>query len=209
VSLFEGIQPGVVEARIALCFDLYNDAEGLPETLEALSRRGLKATFFLGGDFIRRYPGAASDIKETGNEAASLFFASIDLTDARYNIDADFITRGLARNEDEFYRATGKELDLLWHAPYFATPIPVQQAASAAGYRTVMMDIDPLDWLPDMKAADLVDRIADLAFPDAVVPVRLGLLPGGRQDYLFNRIDVLLDALARKGYKVVPVSQIR
>ena len=44
--------------------------------------------------------------------------------------------------------------------------------------------------------------------PGAVIPIRLGLLPGGRDDYLFLSIDVLLDALIRNGYNVVPVSAL-
>ena len=34
----------------------------------------------------------------------------------------NFIRRGLARNEDDFYEATGSELSLVWHMPnYFLT----------------------------------------------------------------------------------------
>jgi peptidoglycan/xylan/chitin deacetylase (PgdA/CDA1 family) len=205
--------------ELSLCFDLYDDAEGLPEVLEALDRFGVKATFFLGGEFIRRYPGAASDIAAAGHETASLFFAAIDLSDSRYSIDDDFISRGLARNEDEFYRATGRELTLIWHPPYYAASPEISASAARAGYRTVARDVDPLDWvsredekrlsLPQYSAADMIDRIVTARKPGSVIPVRLGLLSGGRSDYLFSRINVLLDALVREGYSVVPVSALK
>jgi peptidoglycan/xylan/chitin deacetylase (PgdA/CDA1 family) len=211
-----GRQGGLRE--LGLCFDLYDDAEGLPETLGALNRFGIKATFFLGGEFIRRYPGAAADIIAAGHEAASLFFAPIDLSDARYRIESDFISRGLARNEDEFYRATGSELALLWHPPYYAASPEVSTAASQAGYTTVTRGADPLDWvsredeirlsLPQYSASEMVDRIMEAKIAGAVVPIRLGLLSGGRGDYLFNRLNVLLDALVREGYTVVTVSTL-
>jgi hypothetical protein len=51
----------------------------------------------------------------------------------------------------------------------------------------------------------MVDRIIARKRPGSVIPIRLGLLPGGRDDYLFNRINVLLDALVRSGYSVVPL----
>jgi hypothetical protein len=54
----------------------------------------------------------------------------------------------------------------------------------------------------------MIDRIAAEAKDGAIIPVRLGLLSGGRDDYLFQRIEVLLDALTSTGYQIVPVSEL-
>jgi peptidoglycan/xylan/chitin deacetylase (PgdA/CDA1 family)/WD40 repeat protein len=211
-----GLRTGLRE--VALCFDLYDDLTGLPFVLDALNRFGFKATFFLNGEFIRRYPQAAGIIAETGHEAASMFFAPIDLSDSRYRIGEDFITRGLARNEDEFYQAGGRELSLLWHPPYYAASAEIISAASRAGYRSSGRDVDPMDWLSredayrlglfQSSAGDMIDRIIDQKRPGSIIPIRLGALPGGRVDYLYLRINVLLDALVREGYRVVPVSTL-
>jgi peptidoglycan/xylan/chitin deacetylase (PgdA/CDA1 family) len=211
---YQGRRAGLRE--LGLCFDLYDDAEGLPWVLEALNRFGVKATFFLNGEFIRRHPGAAKDIADAGHEAASMFFAPLDLSDSRYRISGDFIARGLARNEDEFFKAAGAELSLLWHPPYYASSTEIAAAAFRAGYTTLGRDFDPLDWvnreeeqrlgLAQYSASDLIDRIIEAKTPGALIPIRMGLLPGGRKDYLFSRINVLLDALFREGYTVVPVS---
>jgi peptidoglycan/xylan/chitin deacetylase (PgdA/CDA1 family) len=211
-----GLRDGLRE--VALCFDLYDDATGLPVVLDTLNRFGIRATFFLNGEFIRRYPAAVRDIAGAGHETASMFFAPIDVSDARYQIDPDFISRGLARNEDEFFRASGSELSLLWHPPYYAASPEIIAAAAAAGYRTVGRDTDPQDWISldesrrigitQYPASDMIDFIMETKRPGSIIPVRLGLLPGGRKDYLFNRLDVLLDALVRSGYEVVPVSTV-
>jgi peptidoglycan/xylan/chitin deacetylase (PgdA/CDA1 family) len=211
-----GPRGGIREA--ALCFDLYDDITGLPEVLDALNRFGVRATFFLNGEFIRRHPAAAREISGKGHETASMFFAPIDLSDARYRIGNDFISRGLARNEDEFYRASGEELSLLWHPPYYAASAEIIGAAAGAGYKTIGRDVDPMDWvsrddvnriaLSQTSAADIIDRIVETKQPGSVIPIRLGLLPGGRRDYVFNRINVLLDALIRSGYSLVPVSTL-
>jgi peptidoglycan/xylan/chitin deacetylase (PgdA/CDA1 family) len=204
--------------ELSLCFDLYDDAAGLPQLLESLQRFGFKATFFMNGEFIRRYPSAVRMIAEMGHETASMFFAPIDLSDARYRIGGDFIARGLGRNEDEFYKAADRELGLLWHPPFYATSPEIIAAAAAAGYRTIGRDVDPMDWVSreDAKrlgvsqysASDIIDRIINMKRPGSIIPLRLGLLPGGRRDYLYLRIDVLLDALVRSGYTVVPVSTL-
>jgi peptidoglycan/xylan/chitin deacetylase (PgdA/CDA1 family) len=202
----------------ALCFDLYDDAAGLPEVLDALNRFGIRATFFVNGEFIRRHPSAVKDLADAGHETASMFFAPIELSDVRYRIDQDFISRGLARNEDEFFHASGRELSLLWHAPYYVASAEVIQAAGAVGYVTVGRDVDPMDWvsrddtrrlsLVQASAAEMIDRIMDQKTPGSIIPIRLGILSGGRTDYLFGRINVLLDALIRSGYSVVPVSTL-
>jgi peptidoglycan/xylan/chitin deacetylase (PgdA/CDA1 family) len=206
------------QMQIALCFDLYDDDTGLYQVLAALRSRGIKATFFLNGDFIRRNPKAASAIAEAGHETASLFYSPIDFSDTRYRITHEFVASGLARNEDEFFHSTGKELSPLWHPPFFRISNTVITAASAAGYTTVTGIIDPGDWISreeslrlnlyHIPAGQMIEQIIEKKAPGAVIPIRLGTLPSGRDGYLFQRIDVLLDALVRSGCEIVPVSQV-
>jgi len=223
VSLVSNHTPGSVftlgrQMQIALCFDLYDDDTGLAQVLAALRRRGIKATFFLNGDFIRRNPFSALSIPAEGHETGSLFYAPIDFSDSRYRITRDFITQGLARNEDEYNRATGRELSMLWHPPFYRTSTLVNSAAVSSGYLTVERTIDPGDWmsreesirlsLRQVPPSQMIEQIMERKTQGAVIPVRLGLLAGGRDEYLFQRIDVLLDALIRSGCEIVFVSAI-
>ncbi|MCL1815696.1 MAG: polysaccharide deacetylase family protein [Treponema sp.] len=202
--------------EIALCFDLYDDASGLSTVLDTLNRYGIRATFFINGEFIRRHPQSARDLAGSGQETASMFFAPLDLSDSRYRIDKDFVTRGLARNEDEYFKATGRELSLLWHPPFYALSKEITAAAATAGYRTIGRDVDSRDWIrtsdakrlgiDQLTAADMIDYIVNAAEGGSIIPIRLGILEGSRADYLFNSLEVLLDALLREGYEPVPVS---
>ncbi|MCL2243414.1 MAG: polysaccharide deacetylase family protein [Treponema sp.] len=206
------------QMQIALCFDLYDDDTGLSSTLNALNRFNIKATFFMNGDFIRRNPLAASAIAQAGHETASLFYAPIDLSDSRYSVTPEFIAQGLARNEDEFFRATARELSLLWHPPFYRSSALVNESAAASGYVTAARDIDIGDWLSrddalrlnvrQMSPGEAIELIIENRKNGAVVPVRLGLLSGGRDEYMYQRIDALLDALIRSGCDIVPVSSV-
>jgi hypothetical protein len=62
--------------------------------------------------------------------------------------------------------------------------------------------------LTQYSASEMIDRIMDQKQPGSIIPIRLGLLPGGRSDYLYHRLGVLLDALIRNGYSVVPISTL-
>jgi peptidoglycan/xylan/chitin deacetylase (PgdA/CDA1 family) len=218
-SAFAGGAPAVGrETRIALCFDLYDDDTGLMQVLAALRRHNIKATFFLNGDFIRRNPSAVNAIVRAGHETASLFYAPIDFSDARYRVTREFVARGLARNEDEFFGVTGKELSLLWHPPFFRNSELISSAAAQAGYTTVSRTIDPGDWLSrddslrlgvrQVPPAQIIEQLVERRVDGAVIPVRLGLLQGGREEYLFQRIEVLIDALLRSGCRIVPASTV-
>jgi hypothetical protein len=42
--------------------------------------------------------------------------------------------------------------------------------------------------------------------PGSIIPVRVGQEEDGRGDYLYQKLDVLIDALIERGYSIVPVS---
>jgi peptidoglycan/xylan/chitin deacetylase (PgdA/CDA1 family) len=204
--------------QVAFCFDLYDDDTGLYQVLSALRRHNIKTTFFLNGNFIRQNPAAAAIIAQAGHETGSLFYAPIDFSDSKYRITQEFIAQGLARNEDEYFHATGKELSLLWHPPFYRSANFIITAAAAAGYKTVERTIDPGDWLSIEDAAqlnirqgapsDMIEQIMLKKTNGAIIPIRLGLLPGKRDEYLFQRIDILIEAMIRSGVDIVPVSKI-
>ena len=206
------------QTQIALCFDLYDDDTGLPFVLSVLRKYNIKATFFLNGEFIRRNPAATTSIADAGHELGSMFYAPIDFSDTRYRVTREFISQGLARNEDEFYRTTGRELSMIWHPPFYRSSVLVNNIAADNGYITVARSIDPNDWisaedtlrlsLRQITPAEIIENVMQNITASYIVPVRLGLIQSGRDEYLYQRINVLLDALIRSGYQIVPVSTV-
>jgi len=204
--------------EVALVVNAYDGAEGLVAVLDALRLYGLKATFFVNGEFIRRNPGAARLIAESGHEVGNLFFSVFDATDARYRIDGEFVKRGLARTEDEYFAATGGELSLLWHSPHYASNTTLVEAAADMNYIYIGRDVDPMDWVGRYQgtmtaglyagAHDIVERTAAAALPGSIIPIRLGVPEGGRDDYLFNELPLLINALLAEGFAIVPVSTL-
>jgi peptidoglycan/xylan/chitin deacetylase (PgdA/CDA1 family) len=202
--------------EIALVFNVIDSVEGLPTILSALRQYNLRCTFFVNGEAIRSYPDALREVAESGHEVGSLFSMYFDMTDARFRLDKEFIKRGMARNEDEYFEATGKELSLLWHAPYYFVSSDIIQASREMNYVYVGRDVDPLDWVTQemsittrdiyFPAAVLVERVITAKKPGSIVPVAVGRPDGERQDYFFHKLDLLIDALIKRGYEIVPVS---
>ncbi len=208
--------------EVSLVFNAIDSVEGLTHILNSLAEYEIKATFFLNGDFIRRHPGAVREIADEGHELGSLFYTYFDMTDRRYEINAEFIRQGLARNEDEYFNATGKELSLLWHAPYYFSSPEIIRVSQELGYSYVGRDVDSLDWVPRRDesgtsqlyrpSVELVDRILERKKPGSIIAMTVGTpgvgRAGERGDYLFQYLDLLINRLIERGYDMVPVSRL-
>jgi peptidoglycan/xylan/chitin deacetylase (PgdA/CDA1 family) len=204
--------------EVALVFNAIDSSEGLTEVLNTLSAYGLRCTFFVNGEFIRRNPDAVKEIADSGHEVGSGFHAYFNMTDSRFTVDEAFVKAGLARNEDEYFAASGRELSLLWHAPYYIVTSEMLAAAAEMNYLYVGRDMDTSDWVTRTEsneargiylgAADLVERLVAEKRPGSIVPVQIGVGEGGRGDYLFQKLDLVVNELARLGYAIVPVSTL-
>ena len=204
--------------EVALVFDVVDAVEGLASILSSLEEYGIRATFFVNGDALRRYPDAIREIAGAGHEVGSLFFTHFNMTDDRFKVDGQFIKQGLARAEDEYHAVTGRELALLWHAPFYFANSQIITAGRELNYSYVSRDVDTLDWVtedpgkaaPDIyfPAAELVERIVVRKKPGSILPVLAGKPGGLREDYLFQKLDLLVDALLSRGYSVVTVSSL-
>jgi peptidoglycan/xylan/chitin deacetylase (PgdA/CDA1 family) len=202
--------------EISLVFNVIDSVEGLPTILSTLKDFGERCTFFVNGEAIRNYPDAVREISRSGHEVGSLFSMYFDMTDARFRLDTEFIKKGLAQNEDEYFAATGKELSLLWHAPYYFVNSDIIRASREMNYVYVGRDVDPLDWVTRemgvkvrdiyFPASKLVERVIAEKKPGSIIPILVGRPEGERDDYLFHKLDLLIDALLKRGYDIVPVS---
>ena len=217
---FESFSHGsrVRRREIALVFNAVGATEGLAGVLRTLEDFGATATFFVNGDFIRRHPEAVRDIAASGHEVGSMFFVSFDMTDSRFRVDEEFVRGGLARNEDEYFATTDSELSPIWHAPFYIVNSQMIAAAAKMNYRYVGRDVDSLDWVTRdhtaaisgiyMDAEALVARILDKKQPGSIIPITVGTTEGRRDDYLFQKLDILMDALMKRGYEFVDVSTL-
>lgn len=209
--------------EVALVFNAIDSVTGLTEILNTLAEYGLRTTFFVNGDFIDRHPGAVREIVDSGHEVGNLFYTYFDFSSGRFQITPEFIRQGLARNEDLFFEATGRELSLLWHAPYYFVSPSIVSASRQMNYAYIGRDVDSMDWvaLRDYSgvsrlykpSSQIIEDVMDEKKPGSIIAMTVGRPgddrpDGGRDDYLFHRLDVLLNGLIGRGYEIVPVSTL-
>lgn len=201
--------------KVALVFDTYDSADGLAKIISALYKRNSRATFFINGEFIKRYSAETKQIAKSGNECASMFFTPSDLATGNFNMDEAFVRRGLARTEDLFYQATGEELSLLWHAPFYSAKSDIKSYAKKAGYVYVEPTFLPREFENGVNVAErddvVIKTVVDALIKSrgGILPINVGFLKDSSRDYLCENIDLLLDALLDAGFEIVPVSSLR
>ncbi len=209
--------------EVSMVFNAIDSAEGLSDILNTLEDYDVRATFFVNGDFIRRYPGATREIAQSGHEVGSLFNIYFNMSDSRFQVTRDFIRQGLAANEDEYFELTGEELSLLWHAPYYFVSPEIIAASQNMNYTYIGRDVDSLDWVPTRDdngisrlyypSAQLIERIIELKKPGSIISMTVGTpasdrQDGGREDYLYKNLDILINNLLELGYDIVPVTTL-
>ncbi len=204
--------------RVALTFDALDNADGLTPILSSLGRYGQKSTFFINGEFVRRFPTGVNEIIKAGHQCGSMFFSSYSLEDDAYKFTENFIRRGLARNEDEFYEATENELSLIWHMPNYYLTNTILKAGENSGYTWIDKGLAPQDYityeksLEDeiqyMSASEIIDYVIENLEPGAIIPISVGIASGTRGDYLYDKLDVLISAILSEGYEIVTVTEL-
>lgn len=213
-----------VRARdVAVVINLTRSSEGLLHVLDVLDRYDITATMFVSGEFIRRNPEATRALARSRHEVGNLFSVYRDLTDAELGTDEAFVQQGLAETQDLYFDLTGRELSLIWHAPFYASSQLIRSAGAAIGYRYIGRDVDSLDWVPlwtgERRSAlyqptsGLLERVVRNAMPGSIINLTLGV-PGesalfpGRPDYLWQRTETLFNELQDLGFTIQPVSTL-
>lgn len=192
----EAMKKSAPKKKIALAFDLMNSADGVNTILALCEKYDIKPTFFINGEFIRRYPKEVKKIASSGAEAASMFYTCTDLTVKDFEINQDYIKRGLARNEDEYFAITGKELSLLWHAPFYKSNKMIRDAGSQAGYSYIEFPVEE----------DSIDSKAGKTLESQIIPITVGVKSDSEKNEFYTKLELLINSLMDGDYEIVSVS---
>ncbi|MCQ2592739.1 MAG: polysaccharide deacetylase family protein [Treponema sp.] len=201
------------QKKVALVFDCYDNADGLSRILSMLKKYKVDGTFFVNGEFIRRYPAETKQIVKNNFMVGSMFFSNTDLVNNPFLVDEDFVRRGLARNEDEFFQCTNSELSVFWHTPYYTVTPAIIGYGNNAGYTHINSfhnynDSEKLD--KDIKPEVIIlNYCRTLAIMGGgIVPVSVGFSQGNRTDPLYDYLDLLICALIDCGFELVPITEL-
>ena len=186
----------------ALTFDDGPHAQGTPAALEVLAAAGVRATFFLVGEQLRRNPSLGREIVAAGHEIGLHCDRHRNLLRlAPRQVRAD-IARARASIEEEIGRSPD-----LYRPPYGVLNATALRVAREHGWRTLLWSQWGRDWEARATPESIAARVTDGAGEGSV------LLLHDADDYsapdswrrTVAALPRVLDTLAQRGLRpVVP-----
>ena len=166
------------------------------QLLDILKRERVRATFFVVGIRMKEQPDLIRRMIAEGHEVANHTFDHIRLS----KLEPDQIRREINDNDINFYRITGRHLDLL-RPPGVNYNEKVLKVSKDLGYQTIDVNViskDFQDETPDF----IVDRTLSRTENGSII-----LLHDDRMGTVLAMPRVI-EALKRDGYKFVTVSEM-
>ncbi|MGK2931220.1 MAG: polysaccharide deacetylase family protein [Solirubrobacterales bacterium] len=177
--------------RIALTFD-DGPSTYTPEVLHILKARNVKATFFMIGQEVSRYPATARRILALGHE-----LANHTMHHGFYPSEAD-----MRQTNRVIERRTGFKPCLL-RPPGGGVSSSVISGARANDMKVVNWDVDTNDWkLPG--SGSILNSISS-ARSGSIVLMHDG---GGPRSQTIDALDAGISRLRHRGYKLLTVSDL-
>lgn len=183
--------------RIALTFDDGPHPDYTNKLLDILKAKKVKATFFVIGHMVDKYPDLVRREAQEGHEVANHTYSHVTLT----KIPPEEIDVEYQANNDAIRRATGK-------SPRYCRPpggdhnVEVLRRAGSLGLTTVLWTDDPGDYL---NPADSILFDSETA---ALSPGGVILLHDGSKSTL-DTLGRFIDSARAKGYQFVSLDELR
>ena len=182
---------------VAMTFDDGPHAENTPRLLDMLKQRGIKATFFVVGQCAAEYPDIMKRIVAEGHEIANHSWSHPQLS----KMGEGPVTDQLQRTHDVIVQTTGVTPKIM-RPPYGAfTANQRNWAFHKWGYKTILWDVDPLDW--KIRNAEHVKGVILKETVNGSI-----ILSHDIHKTTVDAMPTTLDALAAKGFKFLTVSEL-
>lgn len=181
--------------EISLTVNVFWGEEYIPQILDILRQKNVKATFFLGGTWAKKYPELAARIAGEGHEIGSHGYSHPhpDRLSKSENM------KDIKKAEEIIIQATGIK-PTLFAPPYGERGRSVLQAAAEASYTTILWSVDTIDWqLPSPEV--IVQRVTTKAHNGAIVLMH-PTAPTVRA------LPEIIEKLNEKGFQLVTVSKL-
>lgn len=180
----------------ALTFDAAWGNEDTQTLIDIFARYQLKATFFVVGAWVDKYPESVRALAEAGHEVMG---HSDD--HAHFNaLSADQIVANISACNDKIEAVTGVR-PTLFRPPYGEYDDHVVATVRGMGLEVIQWDVDSLDW-KDYDAATITQRVMSKVAPGSIVLFHNAAL------HTPEALPAIIESLLQEGYQIVPVSQL-
>lgn len=180
----------------SLTFDASGGSEYTYEIIETLARYKVRATFFVTGDWIRRYPEHARALYEAGHEIMNNSNTHGHVT----TLGRDALLEDMRLCNAEIHNITG-EMPTLYRFPYGEYDDTAVSSVRGAGMEVIGWDVDSLDW-QNKTPEQLKNRVLDNTGKGSIILLHCG------NENTSKALPEILKGLQQGGYVLVPVTEL-
>lgn len=188
----------IEDKKVSLSFDTAWGNEDIQTVLDILDKQEVKATFFMTGEWIEKYPEDVKRIAKAGHDLGNHSENHKQMT----KLSTDLCKDEIMIVHDRVKKLTGIDM-FLFRVPYGDYNNMVIGTARDNGYYTIQWDVDSQDW-KDYGVSDIVKRCTvnkDLGNGSII------LLHNGAK-HMPEALEDVIKGLKEQGYELVPVSEL-
>ena len=181
---------------VSISFDAAWGNEDTQELIDILGQYHVKATFFVVGDWVEKYPESVKALHDAGHEVMNH-----SNTHAHYNsLSAEEIIADVEACNDKIEAVTGVRPTLI-RCPYGEYDDHVISAIRSIGMEPIQWDVDSLDW-KEISAGEITERVTSKITSGSIVLFHNAAL------HTPEALPGILEHMIGQGYEVIPISQI-
>ncbi len=181
---------------ISLSFDAAWGNEDTQQLIDILGKYNVKATFFVVGEWVDKYPESVKSLSDAGHE-----IMNHSKDHAHFNsLTADQIVADINACNDKIEAVTGVR-PTLFRPPYGEYDDHVISSVRGMGMEPIQWNIDSLDW-KKLTAPEITQRVLSRAEPGSIVLFHNAAI------HTPEALPGIIEALLRDGYTIIPISQI-
>lgn len=186
------------ENKISISFDAAWGNEDTREILDILKKNNVRATFFMTGEWIEKYPEDVKAIAADGHDLGNHSMNHKQMS----TISAEECTAELQEPHNMIKELTGVDM-ILFRPPYGDYNNTLIETAESLGYYTIQWDVDSLDW-KDYGVDSIIDTVCNHKH---IGNGSIILMHNGAK-FTADALDSVINALKEKGYEFVPISEL-
>lgn len=203
----EVFRKGPPEANVvAITFDDGPDPRFTPDILGILAEEDVKATFFMVGKHVEKYPHLARQVMAAGHEIGNHTYSHANLFQAL----PGHIAREIGRGEEAIFEATGLRPSL-FRPPRGLYETKLLEETKERGYTVILWSLSSRDWL-EMRPTDISRAILQNVSPGDIILFHdsgnIIRAEGGERLSTVRSLKPVLAGLKKQGYDFVTITEL-
>ena len=181
---------------VSLSFDAAWGNEDTQTLIDILGKYGVRATFFVVGSWVDKYPESVKALSDAGHEVMTHSDDHAHFS----KLSADAIRSNIETSCDKIEAVTGVR-PTLFRCPYGEYDDHVIQTLTDMGMKTIQWDVDSLDW-KELSAGEITQRVKSGVRPGSIV------LFHNAAKHTPEALPSVIEYLLQNGYNIVPVTEL-